>query len=205
MWKGNIVLRYQGLLLSACLAVTAGYGLVPCLIVQKTTPERMEDDPELLECAACLPPGVTLDTHFARLRPAPDPEMIARLVKAGACMPQDRPDDRSSLTTVRQRLIELNAYAKDGTIYDSDGTPVFFYTPLFYRIPDGVCGNGLRQFVSLRERDAKQVETLDKKGIVVLLHPTCLPIQKDPDYCQRSREQLRTLDQATPGSSGPPR
>jgi hypothetical protein len=61
--------------------------------------------PDWSAISACLPAGITLDTIFC-----PERE---------TCPPAER-------TTVKQKLIDLGAYAKDGKLYDRSCREIYF-------------------------------------------------------------------------------
>ena len=44
---------------------------------------------------------------------------------------------RIPVKTVRQKLIELRAYCKDGVLYDGEGKPIVFFRIIEYGFPPG--------------------------------------------------------------------
>jgi hypothetical protein len=102
------MLKTQLLLMVPCLLVLGLAGGLAVYFRPSAEPDKVED------CAACLPPGITLDTRFRR----------------------DGWSDPQTLT-VRDRLRELGAYrrARVGfeALYGADGLPIQFYVPRFPR------------------------------------------------------------------------
>ena len=97
--------------------------------------------PDWSAVAACLPAGVTLTTEFC-----PD--------NAG-CAPERR-------TTVKRKLAELGARARDGKLYDSAGKEI-----VFYHVPS----RGAPPSRDQEQQERGRLEELRRKHTVVLMYP----------------------------------
>jgi hypothetical protein len=140
------MLRAQAILVLVSVVLATVYALCLPLIFAPRPNDKPAADPALVEaCAPYLPPGVSLDTRFSRF------------------------DFWGQETvTVRERLMELTAYPEAGTIYAADGFPIYFHAPVPSYSQDW---NANPLAVTISREDQVRIETLGRKGIVIVLYP----------------------------------
>jgi len=117
-------------------------------------------------CEPCLPPGVALLAEFVEREADQIPGMDSR--------------PNPNAITVRAKLMELNAYCKDGKIYDSSGTEVRFYrrTSRPHHPQPGNVGSQrfFEETGHRREKEAVELEELRKQFRAVEMWDPKYPI-----------------------------
>jgi hypothetical protein len=103
-------------------------------------------------CSICLPNGLTLSTEFSDSHHPISPGTTARRV-----------------ITVRQKLIQIGAYCKNGVIYDRTGKEVFFYHVTEW-------GNPPVNYRELQEKARQELRRLEAQGTVIRMWQTRVPI-----------------------------
>jgi hypothetical protein len=93
----------------------------------------------------CLPEGLTLESRFAH---------------------RGGPELDRELTTVRQKLREVRAYARDGKLYDEAGKELYFY-----RVPE----YGSPPPPGTVEADQKHFQDLQKRYHLIEMYATQAP------------------------------
>lgn len=107
----------------------------------------------LVELERCLPEGIRLSTEFSESPQTINPR-----------------GDRRAVVTVKDKLIQIGAYCKDGVIYDKSGKRVFFLHVPEFRIvnypPDW--GERLKKY-------EEELEKLKAEGTVIKMFGTIRP------------------------------
>jgi hypothetical protein len=105
-------------------------------------------------CARCLPQGLTMEDKFAD--------------KADF---DDKTLQRTSVTTVKQKLLGLRAYCKDGNLYDGEGKRILFYWVIEVGGPQKANQN------QERVKQAEEMQQREQQGFTVIrMWRTMVPI-----------------------------
>jgi hypothetical protein len=149
MWE-----NYKVLLLAVAvfllLALLLGGGFVYFTMV-RTQAERAEAEAREAErvagfeaCAKSLPYGMTMVHEFAD-----SPQVDGFGIK------------RVSIKTVKQKLVELRAYCKDGSFYDENNRPITFYQMLEW-------GNPPAGYEDLLRKEREEIDRWQREGRTVI-------------------------------------
>jgi hypothetical protein len=105
---------------------------------------------EVGACAPCLPRELTLDTQFSD-------------------SPESDVQGHRRVTTVREKLIQLQARVADGRIYDYRNREIRFY-------PMHEWGTPPRDYREILKRERSELEDLERHYTVIRMYSTVVPI-----------------------------